>query len=522
MAEKIYNIGSVKSVRGDPEFVKGFVDGSLKEIKAEAYEGATKIGDYAFYSASKITKFGMPNSVESIGTNAITSLPITELSLSNKLKSIGAGSIKSLSKLESLTINSDLEKVGDGSLKSLKESIYNVYGSGKYLGKGDNPYYLLVDTTINSSNTEIIIHKDCEIIADKIFGNYPVYSYIKKFSFEDGSKLKQTPAQMATSATKLTYAEIPENVEIIRANAFSNYSAMNLSELVIKTDKLKTIEAYAFKGCSKLTTIKTASLKNLFEVDYKTDDACLNYYGIANFYDLDGNLLDTSVLPDGLEKIGQNALSVYNFGGGIINLTYPESLKELSYYALGGLVNLQSITLSFTGKYEDSSKIQSADEGAFGAVFSKNGFTNSISLRQYVASSISVSHTFYIPSSLTNITYTGETLNSGAFSGIPNTITVNFTKDIKEIPTSAFNSYKGNGLPDWNKIEKIKLMAFYSAELEEVILGENLTECETDSFGYAPNIKRIVLKSPELNKNISSATPFRYCGQGTSLRRRKP
>ena len=127
-------------------FVK-FVEDNLDDgwIKAEYFEDATSIREYAFYNKLSITRIDLPSTITNIGQYGIANCyNLTELNLNEGLIGIGDNALASLTSLTTLTIPSTVTSVGytfaSGctSLTTLKmlpitpPSVTNLFTNGTY------------------------------------------------------------------------------------------------------------------------------------------------------------------------------------------------------------------------------------------------------------------------------------------------------------------------------------------------------------------------------------------------------
>ena len=136
-------------------------------------EGVKTIGYAAFRGLKNLTNVVLPNSVEYIDSSAFNSNKnLTHVELSDGVKYIGSSIMSN--------------KMFDTS----SNVVLTTYKGGKYLQKGDNPYYALVDAEINTSlssfggDASVTVHKDTKLIASKIIG---LMDKLNAFEFEDST-----------------------------------------------------------------------------------------------------------------------------------------------------------------------------------------------------------------------------------------------------------------------------------------------------------------------------------------------
>ncbi len=106
----------------------------------------TSIGSSAFYKCTSLENIEIPNSVTSIGDSAFSYCEsLTCVVIPDSVTSIDSSSFDNCENLE-----------------------YNIYDNAKYLGNGNNPYYVLINTT-SDNITGCIIHENTKVIAGWAF-----------------------------------------------------------------------------------------------------------------------------------------------------------------------------------------------------------------------------------------------------------------------------------------------------------------------------------------------------------------
>ncbi|MBQ2624510.1 MAG: leucine-rich repeat protein [Kiritimatiellae bacterium] len=126
-----------------------------------------------------------------------------------------------------------------------------------------------------------------------------------------------------------------------------------------------------------------------------------------------GNPSGKVKIPSVLGETPVVAIASYAFSGktGIEEFVVPNSVQSIGYSAFGGCPNIRSMTLPFVGACRGNANGQGDN---FGYVFgSSSGSTGCTSVRQnyyYNNGNNSSYSTYYIPTSLTSVTITDETL----------------------------------------------------------------------------------------------------------------
>ena len=284
-----------------------FYQSKLKTVVIPA--NATTIGNSAFEQCASLISIDIPANVETIGTAVFwgcSSLTTVTFEKGSQLKTIGGGSssyygaFSYCTALTSIEIPASVETIGASAFKrcsklatvtfekgSQLKTIGGGYSSSSHFGTYSDYYGAFSDC---SSLTSIEIPASVETIEATAFKRC---SKLTTITFEKGSLLKTIGGGYYSSyyhgafsdCSSLTSIEIPASVETIEATAFSDCSKLatvtfekgsqlkiigggysssyyygaflgcsSLTSIEIPAS-VETIEATAFKRCSKLTTV---------------------------------------------------------------------------------------------------------------------------------------------------------------------------------------------------------------------------------------------------------------------------
>ena len=284
-----------------------FYQSKLKTVVIPA--NATTIGNSAFEQCASLISIDIPANVETIGTAVFwgcSSLTTVTFEKGSQLKTIGGGSssyygaFSYCTALTSIEIPASVETIGASAFKrcsklatvtfekgSQLKTIGGGYSSSSHFGTYSDYYGAFSDC---SSLTSIEIPASVETIEATAFR---ICSKLTTITFEKGSLLKTIGGGYYSSyyhgafsdCSSLTSIEIPASVETIEATAFSDCSKLatvtfekgsqlkiigggysssyyygaflgcsSLTSIEIPAS-VETIEATAFKRCSKLTTV---------------------------------------------------------------------------------------------------------------------------------------------------------------------------------------------------------------------------------------------------------------------------
>ena len=245
------------------------------------------IGEEMFYQ-SDLRSVVIPTNVTTVGYSAFkrcSSLTTVTFEKESQLKTIGGdyyyGAFSDCTALTSIEIPASVETIGNTAFSDCSSLATVTFEKGSRLKTiGNNAYYRC------TSLTSIEIPASVETIEKKAFMHC---SSLATVTFEKGSQLKTIAGDSYDGAfsdcTALTSIEIPASVETIEATAFKRCSKLttitfekgsllktigggyyssyyhgafsdcsSLTSIEIPAS-VETIEATAFKRCSKLTTV---------------------------------------------------------------------------------------------------------------------------------------------------------------------------------------------------------------------------------------------------------------------------
>lgn len=259
---------------------KAFFDKSkIKEINIP--EGVREIGKDAFNGCTNLTKLSLPSSLRTIGERAFVGLRyIQKISIPEGVETIGGVAFSSCENLEEITFPSTLESLGSNLFTSKKLKT-TTYKGLEYLGNEDNPYlvaYKVEDK--NAGPEEIETHPQTKLLGCSIF----------------------------ESEKSLAKATLNEGLITIGASAFKS----TIIENITIPSSVKTIEAYSFESCNKLTTC-IISGNSLRKIEHEAFSGA--------------SALESISLPSSVEEVGFYAFSQFDVAS---SLKYNE--KDNGYY----------------------------------------------------------------------------------------------------------------------------------------------------------------------------------------------
>ena len=277
-------------------------------------EGVTYIESDAFFNCYNIESITIPNSLSSIGYNALACISLTEITVGENNKNY----------------------------KAVDNVLYTKDGKTliKYAaGKADTEFTVPNDVTTIYDYAFSCCHNLISVVIPNSV------TRIADFAFDSSGGL--TSIVIPESVTylgsyafnwcdKLASVVIPESITSIEAWTFVNCDSLTSVEIHKSVTKIDTA---AFGYCDKLTEI-TVDENNEF---YKSID--------GNLYTKDGKTLvqyatgkaDTKfVIPDGVIHVGYYALQLCN---NLTSVVIPDSATDIVAYAFENCENLNSVVI---------------------------------------------------------------------------------------------------------------------------------------------------------------------------------
>jgi hypothetical protein len=303
----------------------------------------TSIGDDAFHSCTSLTTAIIPNSVTSIGSWAFYGCTnLSDISISNSVTSIGSAAFTRCTRLTSVTIPDSVTSIADGAFHECS-SLMSIS-----VNAGNSAY---------SSEDGILYNKNKTVLH--------IYPGGKTGAFTIPNNVTSIRAYAFFGCTGLTNVTIPNSVTSIGSYAFAN---TGLTSVAIP-DSVTSISLNPFMDCSSLTSISVTA-------------------GNPAYSSVDGILYNKN----------QTTLHAYPVGktGAFI---IPNSVTNIANYAFYGCTNLASVTIG--------NSVTSIGSSAFCNCSNLTSITigNSVASIEELA--------FFRCSSLTSVTFAGTIPSAG-------------------------------------------------------------------------------------------------------------
>ncbi len=452
---------------------------SIKSL--EIGNSVTSIGSNAFFYCPSLTSVTIGNGVTSIGEDAFASCTsLTSITVPNNVKSIDIGTFSGCTSLESIT----LPFVGEASYFTSNHHLGYIFGASSY-----SYNYDYVPTSLKT----VVL---------------------------TGLGLNGIDAGAFYDCSSLTSVTLPDSVTYIDNYAFyycSSLTSVNIGNNVTR------IGAHAFYDCYSLTRVYITDLAKWCEIDFGDSSANPLYYAKKLY--LNGELVTELVIPYGVTSIGSYA---FTWCDSLTSITIPNSVTSISSSAFEACYSLTSIVIPFVGASRDANGYMAH----FGYIFGYSGSNSSSSGSHYYDSTAKKYYTYYIPSSLKNVTISNgvTSIASYAFRNCDSLTSVTIPNSVTSIGDYSFE-YCGSltSITIPNSITSIGYAAFYNCtSLKSVYITDLAKWCVIDfdtpsanplSCGAKLYLKGELVTELVIPDSITSigSSAFCYCASITSI-----
>ena len=431
-------------------------------------DSVTSIGGSAFSGCTGLTSITIPNSVTSIGGAAFCDCTsLTSITIPNSVTSIETAAFSGCTGLTSITIPDSVTSIGSSAFSGCKGltsiTIPFVGGSASATSASESTLFGYIFGTFSyiggtATKQRYGIYSDA-------YATYYIPSSLTKVTVTGGNLLDGA----FENCTGLTSITIPGSVTSIELGAFED--CKGLTSITIP-DSVTSVGNAAFSGCTGLTSVTIGN-----GVTSIGDYAFSGCKGLTSITIPDGvtGIADsafryctglTSVtIGNGVTSIGANA---FDDCTGLTSVTIGSCVTSIGYGAFENCTGLTSITIPFVG---GSASATSASESTlFGYIFGTSSYTGGTATKQYYKSGSSA--TYYIPSSLKEVTVTGGNLLYGAFYGCTGLTSITIPNSVTSIGYEAFYGCTG---------------------LTSVTLGNGVTSIGDDAFRGCTGLTSVTL-----------------------------
>ncbi len=514
---------------------------SLNKVTIANETKLTQIGEYAFANCVSITKWGsdndgklvIPTGVSIIGTHAFENeMLITDVTIADSVTSVGEGAFGGCSSLENIimpqlygpsesskegyfysgswtksgnTFTSTQSRLGGFYIETIKVCFYGTIeiacttsSSSSSIGASGNGYY--EEVLLNGKSCgKILNNSTMNVVLGVIPGDViELTCYLCTMNVQNVTKavLKSVVGNgslghlFGTASYSGSYAD--------SSNDYKYYFPSSLKKVTIT--KQDVIPAYAFNGCSSLTTVEIP--------ENATSIGSYAFYKCSSLSSLNGeNVIN---IPDSVESIGSyafaNCITLNKIKSNVVGkANLSDSLETIGEYAFLNCDLLTDVTLGHS--------ISNLSKYIF------KGCSNITRLSLSVSWSNNLPLTYVVPDSISKIkniiVSEGTRISYGLFAHMTNVESITLPDTITQIGPQAFydcislkriNSNTDGTFNLPNSLKFIEQSAFYGCVgLTDAKLGTSLLMVGERAFENCTN-----LVSVELGDKVTSIGKFAF------------
>lgn len=313
----------------------------------------TCIGEEAFKNSYTLTAITIGGNVTHICDSAFESCDgLTTVTIGDSGTSIGYSAFKSCSSLAAVTIGKGVTTIGnyafsycyDLTTVSIPDSVtsiwkdtfyssnnlsYTQYENEKYLGNEQNPYHVLMGSTLATDEVESCsIHPQTKVIAGYAYYNCKMLS--SGTMFPDG--VVSIGENAFNGCVRMPYYGIPASVTSIGNGAFGNCSRIDEVEIPASVTH---IGSDAFPDPVIFTVAEDNPV-------YSSDDFGVLYNKVEkSIVRAPETISGDYVVPDGITSIGDD---IFNGCTGITSVTFGNSVTTIGEWAFSDCTGITSVT----------------------------------------------------------------------------------------------------------------------------------------------------------------------------------
>jgi len=340
---RYYSLSGVTSVHL-PSSLKSIGDeafrGSGLGVEVAFPEGLLSIGNRAF-SGCAITSINIPSTLKTIGSYAFSGNSLTSLEIPSTVEHIGQGAFYNN---QLTTLNYDVEDANPEKIYTVDDGIFGNNENLESLTIGSH-VKCISERMFNNciSLKEITIPANVESIGSYPFGGCTA---IETMTLNQAS----VTGKIIDSKGNTTVREIilGEGVKTIEESAFESFTAL---ESINIPSKLTSIGAYAFYGCTNLSSALTIPdgvtelprevFRNCTSLTSVTLPAQMTSIGHGAFNNCP---LESITIPEGLTEIAPYTFNLNHFSSVVI----PEGITTIGEGAFRSNSYLQAISFPST------------------------------------------------------------------------------------------------------------------------------------------------------------------------------
>ena len=401
----------------------------------------TALPTQAFYNSKNVEHLILPNTLITIGEEMFYQSDLRSVVIPTNVTTVGYSAFKRCSSLTTVTFE--------------KESQLKTIGGDYYYGGAFSDCTAL---------TSIEIPASVETIGNTAFSDC---SSLATVTFEKGSRLKTIGNNAYYRCTSLTSIEIPASVETIEKKAFMHCSSL-ATVTFEKGSQLKTIagDSYdgAFSDCTALTSIEIpASVETIEATAFKRCSklATVTFEKGSQLKTIGGGYSSSSHFGTYSDYYG-----AFSDCSSLTSIEIPASVETIEATAFSDCSQLTTVT------FEKGSLLKTIGGGYYSSYY-HGAFSDCSSLTS-----------IEIPASV-------ETIEATAFSDCSQLTTVTFEKGslLKTIGGGYYSSYYHGAFSDCSSLTSIEIPA--SVETIEATAFKRCSKLTTVTFEKGSQLKII-------------------------------
>ncbi len=330
-----------------------------KNLKSVTISSSVKtIGNKAFVGCSSLTSVTISSGVESIGKYAFFSCTsLTSITVPNSVTSIGDSAFLQCSSLSSVTIPSSVTSIGSFAfsetkwLENQRKKNPLVIVNGILIDGKKCKGTVTIPISVNSISDSAF--SSCESLTSVTIpssvvtiGNY-AFSFCSNLSKVTLGRNVKVIGDASFKGTKIASITIPASVTEIGSEAFKEVTT--LKTVKIENGKNKTIDDYAFNGCTGLTSVDLGKSTYIIGADAFAGCTALTSITIPDCVKVLSRRAFQGCTKLASAKIGNGVMTVgyLTFGGctALKTVTFGTNIEQIDDYAFENCSSLEKVVL---------------------------------------------------------------------------------------------------------------------------------------------------------------------------------
>ena len=470
-------------------------------------DGVTSIGDYAFRGCSKLTSITIPDSVTSIGIWAFSRCTnLTSITIPSSVTSIGDYTFYNCTNLTSVTIGESVTSIGEDAFDSCT-NLTDVYYTGDINDWAHIHFAKKDDTDFYFSvrSNPLYYANNLYVNGNELVTEANINTSINAFAFFGYDKL--TSVTIGDQVTSIGYGAF------YRCNNLTDvYYTGDINDWVsirfnIYNDWGTSNDNYNSNPLSNGANLYVNGDELVTEanIDTATSIRALAFYGCTSI---------TSVtIGDQVTSIGERAF--YNCTS-LTSVTIGEGVTSIGEDAFSYCTSLTDVY--YTGDINDWVSITFSDNLSNPLFYGKNFYINGELVTHAnidTATSINA-YSLYNCTSITELTVGDQVTSIGnyTFQGCTNLTSVTIGEGVTSIGYAAFNNCTNlTSVTIGDSVTSIGSYAFYGSGIASITIPDSVTSIGERAFFGCRNLTEINFNATNMSDLSSKNYVFTFAGQ---------